>query len=152
MHLQNQEKINQVENKINSINTPCLFFSPSTPNVFKIAMLIWKRETQKQKRLTSFFVSFFWPRRTLKMSPGKWGAVSSTTRRKLHPWRGSEQLMLAQPLVLPGTPLFVHIWPPRLSPKPGKRFPNYNKCEPIVPPVGPFISDRSLFRWFSGRP
>lgn len=61
--------------------------------------------------------------------------------------------MLPQPLVLPGTPLFVHIWPPWLSREPGKQFSNYNKCrEPVAPQVGPFISDLSLFRWFSGRP
>lgn len=52
-----------------------------------------------------------------------------------------------------GTPLFVHIWPPWLSREPGKQFSNYNKCrEPVATQVGPFISDLSLFRWFSGRP
>lgn len=85
------------------------------------------------------------------MPPSKRGALSSTARRKLHPWRGSELLMLPQPLVLPGTPLFVHIWPPRLSSE--KRFPNYNKRrERSTSQVRPFISDPSLFRWLPGRP
>lgn len=55
--------------------------------------------------------------------------------------------------MLSGTPLFVHIWPLWLNHKLGKRFSNYNKNhKSIVPQVGPFISDLSLFRWLLHSP
>lgn len=55
--------------------------------------------------------------------------------------------------MLPGTPLFVHIWPLWLNYEPGKRFSNYGiHGKSVVPQVGPFISDLSLFRGFLRSP